>query len=190
MVKPTDQSFSTVFFPYPRDITRRTWNPHPNPISSPPPTIYPNSTTINTSNSHTKNPKECTGNPQPNSTLPKKKKNNAEQQKKKKKKLKPKIGAPTHLSHDLEVHVSHDLTWVQSNVVSRIPYHRRSFWSQGLVLLSFWCHKKKRRRALGQWEKRALGKRKKNEEGEETEKNQERDVTWWDKSYEWVPFFA
>ena len=189
MVKPTDQSFSTVFFPYPRDITRRTWNPHPNPISSSPPTIYPNSTTINTSNSHTKNPKECTGNPQPNSTLPKKKKNNAEQQKKKKK-LKPKSGAPTHLSHDLEVHVSHDLTWVQSNVVSRIPYHRRSFWSQGLVLLSFWCHKKKRRRALGQWEKRALGKRKKNEEGEETEKNQERDVTWWDKSYEWVPFFA
>ena len=106
----------------------------------------------------------------------------------KKKKLKPKSGAPTHLSHDLEVHMSHDLTWVQSNVVSRIPYHRRSFQSQGLVLLSFWCHKKKRWRALGQWEKRALGKRKRNEEGEETEKNQERDVTWWDKSYEWVPF--
>ena len=45
----------------------------------------------------------------------------------------------------------------------------------------------------GQWEERALGKRKKkkNEEGEETAKNGlERDVTWWDKSYRWVPFFA
>ena len=91
MVEPTDQSFSTVFFPYLHDSTWRTWNPHPNPVSSPPPTTNPDSTTINTTNSHTKNPKECTGNPQPNLTSPKKKKKNA----KKKKKLKQKNGAPT-----------------------------------------------------------------------------------------------
>ena len=83
IVEPTDQSFSTIFFPYPRDSTWRTWNPHPNPVSSPPPTTNPNSTTINTTNSHTKNPKACMGNPQPNPTSPKKNKNNAEQKKKK-----------------------------------------------------------------------------------------------------------
>ena len=81
MVEPPDQSFSTAFFPYPCDSTWITWNPHPNPVSSPPPTTNLDSTTINTTNSHTKNPKECTGNPQPNPTSPKKKKNNAEQKK-------------------------------------------------------------------------------------------------------------
>ena len=60
MVEPTDQSFSTVFFPYLRDFTWKTWNPHPNPVSSPPPITNPDSTTINTTYSHTKNPKECT----------------------------------------------------------------------------------------------------------------------------------
>ena len=50
---------------------------------------------------------------------------------------------------------------------------------------------KKRERELWVSEERELWvKEKKNEEGEDTEKNQERDVTWWDKSYEWVPFFA
>ena len=81
MVEPTDQSFSTVFFPYLRDSTWTIWNPHPNPVSSPPPITNPDSTTINTTNSHTKNPKECTGNPQPNLTSPKKKKNNAKKKK-------------------------------------------------------------------------------------------------------------
>ena len=42
----------------------------------------------------------------------------------------------------------------------------------------------------GQWEEKLWVNEKKNEEGEETEKNRERDVTWWDKSYGWVPFFA
>ena len=87
MVEPTDQSFSTVFFPYLHDSTWRTWNPHPNPVSSPPPTTNPDSTTINTTNSHTKNPKECTGNPQPNLTSPKKKKKNAEKKKNRSKKM-------------------------------------------------------------------------------------------------------
>ena len=88
MVEPTNQSFSTVFFPNPCDSTWRTWNPHPNPVSSPPTTINLDSTTINTTNSHTKNPKECTGNPQPNPTSPKKNNNNTKLKKKKKKKKK------------------------------------------------------------------------------------------------------
>ena len=46
-----------------------------------------------TTNNHTKNPKECTRNPQPNPTSTTEKKNNVEQ--KKKKNLKPKNGAPT-----------------------------------------------------------------------------------------------
>ena len=104
MVEPTNQSFSTAFFPYLRDSTQRTWNPHLNSVSSPPPpTTNLDSTTINTTNSHTKNPKEGTGNPQPNPTSPKKKKKNTEQ-----KEPKPINGAPTHLSHDLEVRVSHN----------------------------------------------------------------------------------
>ena len=85
MKEPTDQFFSIVFLP--TWLTWRTWNPHPNPVSSPPPMTKPNSTTINTTNIHTKNPKECTRNPQPNPTSPKKKKNNAEQKKNPSKKM-------------------------------------------------------------------------------------------------------
>ena len=77
--------------------------------------------------------------------------------------------------------MSHDPAWAQSDVVSRIPYRRRSFWS--LVLLSLRYHTKKRRSALGQWEERALCKRKKKwrrrsdrEEWVEKKKNQERVV--------------
>ena len=57
MVEPIDQSFSTVFFLYPRDSTQRTWNPHPNPVSSPLPMTNLYSTTIYTTNSHTKKSK-------------------------------------------------------------------------------------------------------------------------------------
>ena len=52
----------------------------------------------------------------------------------------------------------------------------------------------------GQWEERALGKGKKMKK-EKRQREEwvgvrmanwflERDVFWWDKSYEWVPFFA
>ena len=115
IVEPTDQSFSTIFFPYPRDSTWRTWNPHPNPVSSPPPTTNPNSTTINTTNSHTKNPKKCMGNPQPNPTSPKKNKNNAEQKKKKNRTQKMELQPETMKRRQ-------STSWCR----------RRSFWSPGL----------------------------------------------------------
>ena len=157
MVEPTDQSFSTVFFPYLHDSTWRTWNPHPNPVSSPPPTTNPDSTTINTTNSHTKNPKECTGNPQPNLTSPKKKKNNAKKKKIEAKKWSSDLkqwnnslccfgccccyGNECEVQADVageasnfEVHVSHNPTWAQSDVVSRIPC--TPLQQEGLVLLS------------------------------------------------------
>ena len=75
MVEPTDQSFSTVFFPYPRDSTWRTWNPHPNPVSTPPPMTNLDSTTMNTTNSHKKSkrmhrkPTTTTKNPNPPTAL-------------------------------------------------------------------------------------------------------------------------
>ena len=75
MVEPTNQSFSTVFFPYPRDSTWRTWNPHPNPVSTPPPMTNLDSTTMNTTNSHKKSkrmhrkPTTTTKNPNPPTAL-------------------------------------------------------------------------------------------------------------------------
>ena len=55
---------------------------------------------------------------------------------------------------NLEVLMSHNPAWAQSDVVSRIPCHRWSFRSQR-ELCEFWFS------SLTQWEERALGKRKK-----------------------------
>ena len=138
MVEPTDQSFSTVFFPYLRDSTWTIWNPHPNPVSSPPPITNPDSTTINTTNSHTKNPKECTEthNQIPHHWRRRRRRRRRTQSKKKKKKnrsqkmeLRPKTMKRRRLllqllwqqtqstswcrwrSFQSQGHVSHDPTW-------------------------------------------------------------------------------
>ena len=74
--------------------------------------------------------------------------------------------------------MSHDPTWAQFDVISRIYCRRQSFLSRVLVLLSLSNATQKRERELWVSEKRELWvKGKKNEEGEETEKNGERDVT-------------